>query len=141
MIEEPRVTESPLADPDLLGYYDPDSHLIVLRKGLCDADRRCTEEHERLHAELGHRGDLVDVYGFDPFVVEQQEERANRRAARRLIAFADLMRMRLLYPDDPSQAADELGVNLETLETRVRWLSRHEKDELNRAIYERGEVA
>lgn len=134
------MIEAVLADPDLLGYYEPDEHLIVLRSGLTGTERRCVLEHELVHAELGHRGDHARR-GMCGHLTGQQEERANRTAARRLIAVEDLIRVRLLYPDDPAQAAEELAVDVETLETRVRWLTSGERYALRRALEDQGEVA
>ena len=123
---------TPLPGEERGRWYDRLQTMLV-RRDLTQVERRCTVAHEIEHALAG------DEPQNDPVLDARREELRHRAAARKLIDFADLMRARKLYPDDPAQAAEELHVDLETLETRVRWLTKGERTRLLSVI--EGEVA
>lgn len=107
-----------------LGRYYPAEAAILLRKGLTQAERRCTLAHELAHHRLGH------VAGCDRKGADRQEAEADALAARWLITLEDLADAEL-WGRYPSEVADELWVDLPTFKARVRGLTRDERDYIN----------
>jgi Zn-dependent peptidase ImmA (M78 family) len=101
------------------GRWYPRQHVIVLNESLTQAERRCTLMHELVHRMRG------DTHVEDNVTASRQEKSCHDSAARLLISFAAL-RAAMQWGRDPQELADELWVDVETLEARVRGLSESE---------------
>lgn len=95
----------------LKGLYYDDLKTIVLRKGLLQAERRCTLAHELAHHRLGHTA-CHDRRG-----TRLQEVEAEVVAARWLIPLEAYVRARLWSHHDGEQA-EELWVDVPMLHAR-----------------------
>lgn len=102
--------------PDgLLGFTHHQSKTVVMATGLNQAERRCTIAHEVEHILAGPAA---------PGLVERDELRAKKNAAHHLLpdirAIADALAW---AQGDIEEAADELWVDVETLRTRLQFLT------------------
>lgn len=79
--------------------------------------------HELAHHDLGHRPTT------NPALADRQEERARRWAAVRLVDLQDL-KAALRGADNLVEVAEELQVDPELLEVRLRWLDDNERREM-----------
>ena len=93
-----------LDDPEMLGYYDRESSMIVLSLGMTHVQTRCVLAHELAHAMLGH----TDSTG-------PAERRADQLAASMLISPEAYRRAEQIGHDESTIAA-ELGVTVEVVE-------------------------
>lgn len=101
--------------PGLLGATDGE-RVIVMHPDQLQVQRRCTLAHELAHIELGH--------GASCSRAEEAEARA--AAARRLIdldALLDAFR----WAEHLEEVADELWVDLDTLQARIDTLTDDER--------------
>lgn len=101
-----------------------DHKLIELRHDLTATAERCVLTHEIVHAERGP---------FPRWATAREEETVKREAARRLIpirALADA----LAWSQLATEIADELSVDVETLQARLRGLHPAERAFLERVI-------
>lgn len=111
-----------------MGATDHGARIIVLDKRLTQAERRSTLAHELEHAG---RSPLTGV----PVLDAREEEAVRRAAARRLIPFHRLEDA-ARWSRDPHEIADELWVDVPTLEARIRGLHPSERAALNRLLEE-----
>ena len=109
------------------GLYWPAGQAILIREGLPAATERSVLAEEIAHHRLGHRPH------HDRAEVDRMELRARRWAAVRLITLDDLVAA-MRGADSFFEVVEELGVDSELLEVRVRWLSDEELEELEWAI-------
>lgn len=113
----------------VLGATDGARKVWIARDQL-QAERRCTLTHELVHLEWGHLGEQPPAI-----------ERAVRiEAARRLIPIEDLVRA-AVWARSIDEAAEELWVDEETLQTRLDSLEPAERTALIRALREREDGA
>lgn len=104
---------------DLMGLWDPQSRTIWLDDRLTAAERRCTLEHELVHAE---RGDGPCATAWHQ---AKQEASVDREAARRLIDLEDLV-SGILRSQDERELAEHLHVDVDTVLTRLSDLTPRE---------------
>jgi len=100
--------------PGLLGATRG-ARVIVLHPDQSQVQRRCTLAHELAHIELGHTDGCTRA----------QEAAARELAARWLICLDDLLDA-LRWAEDPTEVADCLWVDVDTLEARLGALRRDE---------------
>lgn len=111
-----------------LGETDFDAQTITLDKRLRQATRRCTLAHELEHIARGPAP-------ADPILLAREEESIDRAVARRLIPIRKLVDA-VRWSRDPHEIADELWVDVPTLEARIRGLHPSERAALNRVLEE-----
>lgn len=100
---------------------------LLTRRGLTQAERRCTVAHELIHAE---RGDTMCDW------------RVHRDAARLLIDMHDLGEALAMYGEqDPTSVAEELWVDEDTLRARLDHLHPSERGYLRRRLSMREHTA
>lgn len=102
------------------GVYVPAVDCIVLQRGLPTADERSVLAEELAHRTLGHHPHPSKVE------VDRMEQRASRWAAIRLVSL-DALAEALRASSNSFEVAEELGVDPELLEVRIRWLTDDEK--------------
>lgn len=120
---------TPENDPDP-GFTLHDERIISLRTDLTWPERRSTVLHECLHAE---RGPVLEG------VLTEREELAVRRAAARiLLPSVKAIGEALAWARCNDEAADELMVDVGTLNDRLRWLHPAERHYLTRRLEEIG---
>lgn len=107
-----------------LGRYYPAEAAILLRKGLTQAERRCTLAHELAHHRLKHQVVCDRTAGV------RQEVEADALAARWLISLEDLADAEL-WGRYPAEVAEELWVDLPTFKARIRGLTTDERAFVN----------
>ena len=90
---------------------------------LLQAERRCTIAHELIHLERGPAPD-------DPWLRAREERAVEAEAARRLITL-DALADALAWSDRPVEVAEELWVDVQTLDVRVDGLNPAERAELD----------
>lgn len=113
-------------DGGVAGESDFEAGTISLRRGMTWAERRSTVQHELLHWQ---RGASLTTY------VDQDEERVCREAARQLIPDVKVLGEAMAWADqDLRVAADELGVDVDTLRFRLRHLHPAERHYLTRRL-------
>jgi hypothetical protein len=83
----------------ILGHCDVDRGEILVDLRLTEVERKAVLAHELAHYRAGH-----------PCSTSTYEARADRRAARMLVALDDYRAAAAIYPGDPAAIADELGV-------------------------------
>lgn len=105
------------------GRWYPEAHVIVLDDRLTQAERRCVLTHELVHRARG------DVHVHDEVTNARQEKSCHETVARLLIPFASLVAA-MRWGRDPGELADELWVDVKTLEARVMSLSELEAQHL-----------
>jgi len=88
-------------DPELLGYYNKEQQMIVLRMGLTPFELRSVLAHELAHCLMG-----------DECSTSANERRAERHAAQMLIAPEDYAAAEAIDPS-PAAIADELQVTVD----------------------------
>lgn len=113
-------------EPGLWGLTDHESRIIVVDETLTQAQRRCTVAHELEHVA---RGPVPE----EPVLNAKEEEAVDRAVARRLIPFPkleDAMR----WSRDVHEVAEELWVDVPTLEARIRGLHPSERAALTQAL-------
>jgi hypothetical protein len=111
----------------ILGHTDFRRRTITLAYGLTQAERRCTLEHELHHVDRGPA----------PQWRREHEERVvDDLAARRLIAFDDLLEA-MVWSYDEHEVAEELWVDVGMVRARMRGLTDEESVELERRLYDR----
>ncbi len=105
-----------------------DGRTIWLSDTLSQAERRCTVMHEIVHMELGQHECQ------DPAV----EAVVHREVARRLIPWERLASA-LLWARDELELADELWVDVETVQVRLEHLHPSERAKLRAMVAARAE--
>lgn len=85
---------------------------ITLAIGLTQAERRCTLTHELIHHE---RGQVLEQYH------DREEAAVERESAKRLIGLEQLGDA-LAWSNDMGEIADELWVDVPTLQARLTCL-------------------
>lgn len=101
---------------------------ISLRRGMSQAERRCTLMHELLHVE---RGPALTT------LAAREERRVNREAARLMLPDLKPVADALAWADqDLAEAADELWVDVGTLRARLEHLHPAERHYLTRRLGE-----
>lgn len=111
------------SDLPITGCYFPAAKVIALGAQLSDAEARLVLTHELAHHALGH------LPHADPLEVDRMELRARRWAAVRLLSLEDLATA-MRSAGNLFEVAEELGVDPELLEVRLRWLTDEERKEL-----------
>lgn len=114
---------------DLMGLWDPQSRTIWLDDRLTANERRCTLEHERVHAE---RGDGPCATAWHQ---AKQELSVDREAARRLIDLEDLVDA-ILRSQDERELAELLHVDVDTCLTRLANLTPREMRHVEQRLTE-----
>lgn len=109
---------------DRLGHTNFAAGCITLTTGMTQAERRSTLTHELIHLERGQCSPEHD---------RREEAAVNRLAAKRLIPIERLAEA-LAWSGDPSEVADELWVDVPTLEARLTCLHPAERAFLNRRL-------
>lgn len=89
--------------------------VIVMHPGQSQKQGRCTITHEMVHVEYGHTSCAPDTECF-----------ARREAACRLISLDELLDV-LSWTHEIEEAADELHVDLATMQDRIQALSADER--------------
>lgn len=107
-----------------------DGHTIWLDEGLSQAERRCTLMHELVHLERGEHS-CQD---------EATEEAVHALVARRLIPWA-LLASAVVWAEDILELADELWVDVETVEARLAHLHPSERIQLVEILNAKGSAA
>jgi len=102
------------------GLYDAVTHTVWLDNRLTRVQRRCTLEHELVHAERG------DTALPDPVANAKQEQLVHREASRRLIPI-DQLGDALKWTIEARELAECLEVDLPTLQTRLDALGAAER--------------
>ena len=97
---------------------------ITLSPALLQAERRCALTHELEHIRRGP---------FPKWATGREEEAVNAAAARRLIDVRALGEA-LAWSSDPYEVADELWVDVPTLQARLRHLHPSERHYLTRRL-------
>lgn len=110
-----------------LGHSTFEPPCITITSGMTQAERRSTLTHELIHHE---RGSV-------PAINENAEERiVDDLAARRLIPL-DVLLDKMVYCYDEHELAEVLWVDVPTVVTRLRNLTRAESEYLNDELYRR----
>ncbi len=112
--------------PGLMGSTCHRRRVITLDLRLSQAERRCTIAHELEHVE---RGPMPS----DPILAAREEESIERAVARRLVTIRALGDA-LAWAHTLDEAAEELWVDVATLEARLRSLHPAEHAYLNRRL-------
>jgi Zn-dependent peptidase ImmA (M78 family) len=97
--------------------------MIVMHPDQSQVQRRCTIAHELAHVELGHTGGCAHA----------EEQAARELAARWLIEIEDLAEA-VLWARSRDELADELWVDLDTLDARLGRLHPAERHYLRRRV-------
>ncbi len=114
--------------PDgIWGLTDHVRREVTLTLGMDQAERRCTIAHETAHIERGP---------VPPFMVARVEAEVDRQVARELIPDVEALGEALAWSQDMQEAADELWVDVLTLEARLRSLSTPEYAYLRRRLHD-----
>lgn len=106
-----------------MGHINWHTHTITIDRGLLQAERRCTIAHELIHLERGPAPD-------DSWLRAREERAVEAEAARRLITL-DALADALAWSDRPVEVAEELWVDVQTLDVRVDGLNPAERAELD----------
>jgi transcriptional regulator with PAS, ATPase and Fis domain len=122
------------------GWWLPDVLGIVLDRRLTRIERRCALAHELRHVD---NGDVqVFTVGPDgPRQAKRQERRADRQAARRLVALETLAAAMRIHPHDHAAVAEDLDVTVDVLRCRIEHLSGAERRWLERELARRDHTA
>ena len=112
--------------PGLMGSTCHRRRVITLDLRLSQAERRCTIAHELEHVE---RGPMPS----DPILAAREEESIERAVARRMVTIRALGDA-LAWARTLDEAAEELWVDVATLEARLRSLHPAEHAYLNRRL-------
>lgn len=110
------VVRAPLRER---GRYYREHEAVLIRHGLRGGEYNATLVHEAIHAE---RGDEPCV---TPELEARQEAAVSREAARRLISL-DALVHHLLWTIEEAELAEDLGVDVEMVLTRLRCLTPQE---------------
>lgn len=103
------------------------ANLISLRRGMTQAERRCTLLHEMLHVERGP---------VTAGLAGREEQRVARETARLLLPDIRVVGEAMAWALDASEAADELWVDEGVLRTRLASLHPSERAYLTRRLAE-----
>ena len=120
------LLEWDMLPPGLMGSTCHRRRVITLDLRLSQAERRCTIAHELEHVE---RGPMPS----DPILAAREEESIERAVARRLVTIRALGDA-LAWAHTLDEAAEELWVDVATLEARLRSLHPAEHAYLNRRL-------
>lgn len=102
------------------------TNTISLRRGLNQAERRCTLMHELIHI---HRGPAIST------LAEREELRVDREASRMMLPDIRAVGEALAWADhDLGEAADELWVDQGTLRIRLENLHPAERHYLTQRL-------
>lgn len=101
---------------DLAGAWDPDTRTIWLHRDLTPAARRCTLQHELIHAA---RGDEK----CDDHVLDARQERLVDEMAAILLIDLDDLADALVWSSGKAEMCAVLNVDRPTLTARLRYLS------------------
>lgn len=110
-----------------MGLSDFVASTISLRRGMTWAERRCTVLHEVIHHE---RGPFLDTHEL------HEEEQVRRQTAREMLPDIRAIGEALAWAHTNAEAADELGVDEDTLRTRLLRLHPAERHYLQRRLAE-----
>lgn len=103
------------------------ANLISLRRGMTQAERRCTVLHEALHVERGP---------VTAGLAAREELRVQRETARLLLPDIRIVGEAMAWAFDAAEAADELWVDEGVLRTRLAALHPSERAYLKRRLAE-----
>lgn len=130
----PEVIVAYLEDlPSGRAWWSPAHQMILMAQGFSQRARRCALAHELAHIDLGHSG--VAEYPDADRQDDRIHDAANRLAARRLIPL-DRLGKALAWSQNLEEVADELWVEPEMLQTRLRHLHPSERHYLRRQLEE-----
>lgn len=111
------------------GWWCPQERVILLDDRLDRRTARCVLAHELAHALLGHAG--APSLEHDLWFAERIERRADRWAARRLLALDDVAEVLAERPACLEDAARALDVTPALLRLRLAALDRCERERLS----------
>lgn len=106
--------------PETLGWWDPETRTVFLRRGLTQRQRRSVLAHECVHASHDDRPILNAVLNA------KRERATDEVAARRLIPLERLIEA-LRWSGNERELADELWVDVHTVRVRFAALTRRER--------------
>lgn len=112
-------------DGGVAGETDFEAGTISLRRGMTHDERRSTILHECIHVE---RGPVLDT------LVDREERRVEREAARTLLPDIRAVGEALAWGRDLAEAAWELNVDTGTLHIRLTTLHPAERAYLKRRL-------
>lgn len=111
------------------GLWFPDLRAIALDDRLDRVGRRCALAHELVHVD--HQDEQIAHVGPDgPRQARRQEARADREAARRLIALERLGAALAAHPHDLAAVAAELDVTVPDVVCRIENVTPDEQHRL-----------
>lgn len=112
--------------PGRLGHWCADSRTVTFHPGQGQAQRRVTATHEQIHIEWGHDG-------CQPASIELA---VRKETARRCIGIYALVNAVLFYGEHNLPAlADELWVDVETVQTRLEYLHPAERGYIQQLLW------
>ncbi|WP_119716266.1 ImmA/IrrE family metallo-endopeptidase [Propionibacterium ruminifibrarum] len=109
-----------------MGQIDWQTHTVIIDRNLLQSERRCTITHELVHIERG-------PVPSDPWLKQREEQAVEAEAARRLITLEALADA-LAWSSQPAEVAEELWVDMQTLDVRISGLSDTERTWLDRRL-------
>lgn len=109
---------------DRQGEVDFEAQTVTIAHGLTQAERRCTIAHETQHI----------LRGPAPAYLEAREERAVNEAAARLLIPVEALAEALLWSYDEHEVAEELWVDVDTVQARLAGLTADEQQLLNERL-------
>lgn len=112
---------------NLMGHTDYRSRVVTLDSRLNQAERRCTIAHETEHIRRGPT---------PPHLVAREEVAVDRNVARRLLPDIRAVGEALAWARNLDEAADELWVDRQTLEVRLKHLHPAERGWLTQRLEE-----
>jgi Zn-dependent peptidase ImmA (M78 family) len=117
------------------GWWIRALRAVVIRDGLHPTHSRCVLAHELVHVDLDD--EQLAVRGPDGTrQARRTENRADRKAARRLVDIHDLVAAIATHPTDPAAVAHELDVTAHMLRVRLEHLQPAERELLAAAVLE-----
>ncbi len=116
---------APTGDPDVWGYFEPDTSTVTIDSGCDQVERRCTLAHELAHVDRGDEAHHTADYPEAERQTVRDEAAADDLAARRLIPL-DRLADALMPDDDLWRAAADLDVDHPMLCARLRGLTDEE---------------
>lgn len=107
------------------GVTDFEAKTVTLKDDLNQVERRCTIAHETQHVLRGSVSAAMEA---------REEEQVDRNAARLLLPDVHVVGEALAWAHSLDEAADELWVDVPTLEARLRSLHPSERAYLKRRL-------
>lgn len=116
----------------IFGFTDFEARTVTLARGLNQAERRCTIDHESEHVRRGP---------VPAWLQPREEREVDRISARRLLPDIRAVGEALAWAHNVAEAADELWVDEDTLHARLEHLHPSERAYLCRRLADAGDCA